>query len=250
MTSVPPGIDDARPMMCHTSPPWARRLLATRLRGHTPRRGARRTPPTKGRPAPRAAPAARRSPSGTAPGKRRLSGHSCAYVCITSTCQRSGVNGMWGGSEVGDTTPIQVQDHAGGNHPFGLRVLCECQTLPGCRTPAAEGPRCRSLCRPILPDLVHLSHARALTTATRNVHDEGMTLSYVRRQKERMPTTRKAITISMPPKMAEQVRQVMEDEGRTMSELIREALRQYMDARERQQRGRHQRAEARTDDQE
>ena len=53
-----------------------------------------------------------------------------------------------------------------------------------------------------------------------------------------MPTTRKAITFSMPPKMAEQVRQVMEDEGRTMSELIREALRQYMDARERQQRGR------------
>ena len=38
---------------------------------------------------------------------------------------------MWGGSEVGDTTPIQVQDHAGGNHPFGLRVLSECQTLQG-----------------------------------------------------------------------------------------------------------------------
>ena len=54
----------------------------------------------------------------------------------------------------------------------------------------------------------------------------------------------------MPPKMAEQVRQVMEDEGRTMSELIREALRQYMDARERQQRGRRQRAEARPDEQE
>ena len=65
-----------------------------------------------------------------------------------------------------------------------------------------------------------------------------------------MPTTRKAITISMPPKMAEQVRQVMEDEGRTMSELIREALRQYMDARERQQRGGRQRAEARPDEQE
>ena len=65
-----------------------------------------------------------------------------------------------------------------------------------------------------------------------------------------MPTTRKAITFSMPPKMAEQVRQVMEDEGRTMSELIREALRQYMDARERQQRGRRQRAEARPDEQE
>ena len=65
-----------------------------------------------------------------------------------------------------------------------------------------------------------------------------------------MPTTRKAITFSMPPKMAEQIRQVMEDEGRTMSELIREALRQYMDARERQQRGRRQRAGARPDEQE
>ena len=40
----------------------------------------------------------------------------------------------------------------------------------------------------------------------------------------------------------------MEDEGRTMSELIREALRQYMDARERQQRGRRQRAEAHLND--
>ena len=58
-----------------------------------------------------------------------------------------------------------------------------------------------------------------------------MTLSFARRQKERIPTARKAITFSMPPKMAEQFRQVMEDEGRTMRELIREAIRQYMDAR-------------------
>ena len=65
-----------------------------------------------------------------------------------------------------------------------------------------------------------------------------------------MPTTRKAITFSMPPKMAEQVRRVMEDEGRTMSELIREALRQYMDARERQQGKRRQRAEADQNEQE
>ncbi len=65
-----------------------------------------------------------------------------------------------------------------------------------------------------------------------------------------MPTTRKAITISMPPKMAEQVRQVMEDEGRTMSELIREALRQYMDARERHQGELRKPAQARQNEQE
>ena len=33
-----------------------------------------------------------------------------------------------------------------------------------------------------------------------------------------MPTTRKAITFSMPPEMAEQVQQVVKEEGRTMSE--------------------------------
>ena len=54
----------------------------------------------------------------------------------------------------------------------------------------------------------------------------------------------------MPPKMADQVRQVMEDEGRTMSELIREALRQYMDTRERQQGGGRQRVEARENERE
>ena len=32
----------------------------------------------------------------------------------------------------------------------------------------------------------------------------------------------------MPPEMAEQVRQVVKDEGRTMSEVIRESLRLYM----------------------
>ena len=32
--------------------------------------------------------------------------------------------------------------------------------------------------------------------------------------------------------MADQVRQVMKDEGRTMSELVREALRVYMEERE------------------
>ena len=50
-----------------------------------------------------------------------------------------------------------------------------------------------------------------------------------------MPTTprnTKTITFSLPPEMAEQVQQVMREEGRTMSELIREALRNYIEERE------------------
>ena len=39
----------------------------------------------------------------------------------------------------------------------------------------------------------------------------------------------KTITFSLPPEMAEQVQGVMREEGRTMSELIREALRNYME---------------------
>ena len=42
----------------------------------------------------------------------------------------------------------------------------------------------------------------------------------------------KTITFSLPPDMADQVQDVMRDEGRTMSELIREALRNYMEERE------------------
>ena len=50
-----------------------------------------------------------------------------------------------------------------------------------------------------------------------------------------MPTTprnTKTITFSLPPEMAEQVQEVMREEGRTMSELIRDALRNYMQERE------------------
>ena len=50
-----------------------------------------------------------------------------------------------------------------------------------------------------------------------------------------MPTTprnTKTITFSLPPEMAERVQQVIKEEGRTMSELIREALRNYMEERE------------------
>ena len=50
-----------------------------------------------------------------------------------------------------------------------------------------------------------------------------------------MPTTprnTRTITFSLSPAMAEQVKAVMHEERRTMSELIREALRNYMEERE------------------
>ncbi len=47
-----------------------------------------------------------------------------------------------------------------------------------------------------------------------------------------IPRNTKTITFSLPPEMAEQVHEVMREEGRTMSELIREALRNYMEERE------------------
>ena len=39
------------------------------------------------------------------------------------------------------------------------------------------------------------------------------------------------ITFSLPPEMAEQVQDLMREEGSTMSELIRDALRNYMEER-------------------
>ena len=45
------------------------------------------------------------------------------------------------------------------------------------------------------------------------------------------PRNTKTITFSLPPEMAQQVQDVMREEGRTMSELIREALRKYMEER-------------------
>ena len=60
----------------------------------------------------------------------------------------------------------------------------------------------------------------------------------------------KTITFSLPPEMAEQVQDVMREEGRTMSELIREALRNYMDEREWPQTIRYERLRARHAEQE
>ena len=47
-----------------------------------------------------------------------------------------------------------------------------------------------------------------------------------------MPPRRKTITFSLPPEMFEQVQKVKEEEGRDMSELVREAIRLYMEDRE------------------
>ena len=40
------------------------------------------------------------------------------------------------------------------------------------------------------------------------------------------------ITFSLPPEMAQRLRQVVKEEDRTMSELLREAIRLYMEERE------------------
>jgi CopG family transcriptional regulator/antitoxin EndoAI len=47
-----------------------------------------------------------------------------------------------------------------------------------------------------------------------------------------MSRTSKTITFSLPPEMAAQVEEIMKEEGRTRSELLREALRRYILARE------------------
>ena len=65
-----------------------------------------------------------------------------------------------------------------------------------------------------------------------------------------MPRTTKVISFSMPPELAEQVQQMLKEDGRTMSEFLREAIRLYMEEREWLRRERRQRAEARRNDQE
>ena len=47
-----------------------------------------------------------------------------------------------------------------------------------------------------------------------------------------MGRTTRTITFSLPPDMADRVEEIMKQEGRTRSELLREALRRYMLARE------------------
>ena len=54
----------------------------------------------------------------------------------------------------------------------------------------------------------------------------------------------KTVTFSMPPEMAEEVRQAVAEEGRTLSEFLRYAVQLYMDEREwvRQERMRRRRS--------
>ncbi|MBE0478152.1 ribbon-helix-helix protein, CopG family [Candidatus Aerophobetes bacterium] len=47
-----------------------------------------------------------------------------------------------------------------------------------------------------------------------------------------MGRTTKTISLSVPPEMAEKVKELMKKEGRTRSELIREALRRYVEEQE------------------
>ena len=65
-----------------------------------------------------------------------------------------------------------------------------------------------------------------------------------------MPRTTKVITFSLPPEMDEQLRQVVEEEGRTVSELLREAFRLYLEEREWRRQERMQRRRSRRTEQE
>ena len=66
-----------------------------------------------------------------------------------------------------------------------------------------------------------------------------------------MPPRRisRTITFSLPPDMFEQVQRVKEEEGRDMSELVREALRLYMEDRELRREQRLERLRSRRDEQ-
>ena len=47
-----------------------------------------------------------------------------------------------------------------------------------------------------------------------------------------MPRKRKTVTFSLPPEMEEQLRQAVEEEGRTVSEILREGFRLYLEEKE------------------
>ena len=64
------------------------------------------------------------------------------------------------------------------------------------------------------------------------------------------PRKTDTITFSLPPEMAEQVRRVVKEEDRTVSELLREAIRLYMEEREWRTRERRERLHSRQTEQE
>ena len=63
-----------------------------------------------------------------------------------------------------------------------------------------------------------------------------------------MPRISKIISLSMPPEMAEQLQQAIAEDGRTVSEFIREAIHLHLEERQWLKRERRQRAEARLDE--
>ena len=65
------------------------------------------------------------------------------------------------------------------------------------------------------------------------------------RRAKKLPRNRKTITLSLPPEMDEQLRQVVEEEGRTVSELLREAFRLYLEERDWRRQERMQRRRSR-----
>ena len=65
-----------------------------------------------------------------------------------------------------------------------------------------------------------------------------------------MPRNTDTITFSLPPETAQQLRQVVKEEQRTMSELIREALRNYIEEREWLRTVRYERLKAREEERE
>ena len=58
------------------------------------------------------------------------------------------------------------------------------------------------------------------------------------------PRSTDTITFSLPPEMARELRQVVKEEDRTVSELLREAIRLYMEEREWRRRERLERLKA------
>ena len=68
-----------------------------------------------------------------------------------------------------------------------------------------------------------------------------------------MPTKHRnttTITFSLPPEMAQELREVVNEEDRTVSELLREAIRLYMEEREWRRRERVERLKSRQTGQE
>ena len=64
------------------------------------------------------------------------------------------------------------------------------------------------------------------------------------------PRRSKTLTFSLPPEMEAQVRRVMKDENLSVSELLRQAIRLFMDEREWRTRERMERLRSRQTEQE